>query len=99
MRIEIDQSGKIEDTSKHTFLAFSNTQHSVLKISAVEKRKLQKYFRDKGKAKIFIYLTFASLVILLFSLRGGNKKVKSEFDYKCQTDFKCNKKIGECLSS
>lgn len=43
MRIEIDQSGKIENTSKHTFLAFSNTQHLILKISSVEKRKLQKY--------------------------------------------------------
>lgn len=41
MKIEIDQSGKIEDTSKHTFLAFSNSEHFVLKISGTEKRKLQ----------------------------------------------------------
>lgn len=73
MRIEIDQSGKIENTSKHTYLAFSNTQHSVLKISSIEKRKLQKYFRNKGKSKIFIYITFATLVILLLK----NIKIKN----------------------
>src|SRR3990167_10182095 len=56
---------KIENTSKHTYLAFSDHQHFVLKISSVEKRKLQKYFRAVGKPKLFIYLTFAALIILL----------------------------------
>lgn len=82
MRIEIDQSGKIENTSKHTFLAFSNTQHHVLKISSVEKRKLQKYFRDKGKSKIFIYITFASLVILLLkNLKIKNIQIIIDIEY------------------
>jgi len=65
MKIEIDQSGKIEKTNKHTYLAFSNRQHFVLKISSSEKRKLQRYFRAIGKSRLFIYITFASLVVLL----------------------------------
>lgn len=65
MRLEIDQSGKIEDTSKHTFLAFSNKEHFVIKISSMEKRKLQKHFRKIGKSRIFIYLTLATLIIFL----------------------------------
>lgn len=52
MRIEIDQSGKIEDTSKHTFLAFSNKEHFVIKISSMEKQKLQKHFRKTGKGHL-----------------------------------------------
>ena len=82
MRIEVDQSGKIEDTSKHTFLAFSNTQRRVLKISSVEKRKLQKYFKDKGKSKIFIYITFASLVIILLkNLKLKNIQIIIDVEY------------------
>jgi hypothetical protein len=73
MRIEIDQSGKIENTSRHTFLACSNSIHSILKISAAEKRKLQKYFRKIGKPRLFVYMTFALLVILLLK----NRKIKS----------------------
>ena len=73
MRIEIDQSGKIENTSKHTYLAFSNSQHFVLEIKATEKRKLQKYFRSIGKSRIFIYLTFAALLIILLK----NRKIKT----------------------
>lgn len=71
MKIEIDQSGKLEDTSRHTFLAFSNGEHFVLKISGAEKRKLQVYFRKIGKPKLYIFLTFASLIIILL------KKIKT----------------------
>ena len=82
MRIEIDQSGKVENTNKHTFLAYSNSHHSVLKISSVEKRKIQKYFRSQGKPKIFIYLTFAALiVILLENIRENNAQIIIDTEY------------------
>ncbi len=71
MRIEIDQSGKLEDTSRHTFLAFSNSQHSVLKLGSSEKRKLQKHFRSIGKSRLYIYITFASLLVILLRKLGS----------------------------
>ena len=73
MRIEIDQSGKIEDTSRKTVLAYADSKNktkSVL-ISARTKRKIQEIYRTMGKSKLFIYSTFS---ILLFFLTKENKK-------------------------
>ena len=65
MRIEIDQSGKIEDTNKNTVIAFSNSKSKSIFISAKDKREIQKFFREIGKPRIFIYKTFAILIFLL----------------------------------
>lgn len=82
MKIEIDQSGKIEDTSKHTFLAFSNNEHFILKISAAEKRKLQKYFRKIDKAKLFIFLVFTALVIILLkNIKSKSNQIIIDIEY------------------
>jgi len=66
MIIEIDQSGKIEDTNKLTVIAFTEGKIKSLKISAREKQKLVKAMRiiDYPK-KSFIYKIFAGLVFLL----------------------------------
>jgi len=45
MRVEIDQSWKIENTNKHSVLAFSDGFASSVLISAEDKRFLQKFFR------------------------------------------------------
>jgi len=82
MKIEIDQSGKIEKTSKHTFLAFSNGEHFVLKISSTEKKKLQKYFRNIGRPKIYIYATFSALIVtLLKNLKSKNNHIIIDIEY------------------
>lgn len=65
MRIEIDQSGKIEDTSKNTIIAFSNGCFCSIMIKAREKREIQKIFRKIGKKRIFVYKTFSVLIFLL----------------------------------
>lgn len=65
MRIEIDQSGKIEDTSKNTIITFSNNKFKSIFISAKDKREIQKFFRRIGKPIIFVYRTFAILIFLL----------------------------------
>jgi len=65
MKIEIDQSGKIENTNKNTIIAFSDGKFKSIFISAKEKREIQKFFRRIGKPKIFIYKVFAILVFLL----------------------------------
>lgn len=74
MQIEIDQSGKIEQTHKPTVIAFSNhkTCGSII-ISAREKQTLLREFRKIGKPKAFIYQTFNVLIFLL--IRDHLKKL------------------------
>jgi hypothetical protein len=65
MRIEIDQSGRIEYTSKPTMVAFSNSKSGLIIILSREKKLVQKYFRQIGKPRLFAYLTFAAGIYLL----------------------------------
>lgn len=65
MKIEIDQSGKIEQTSINTTLGYSNKITKSVFISSGEKIKLQKFFRTEGKSKLFVTLTFAALLYFL----------------------------------
>ncbi len=65
MRIEIDQSGKLEDTHKPTVVGFSNSTSKTVIILATEKQKLQKFFRNIGKPNVYRYKTFAIMIFLL----------------------------------
>ena len=65
MKIQIDQSSKIEYTSKNTVIAFSNGRQKSLLIKASDKRKLEEIFREIKRPEIFVYKTFAVLVYLL----------------------------------
>lgn len=65
--IEVDQSGKIEDTSKDTIIAFSNGVSGSLKIPSRIKRQLQEIFRREGKISVFIYRTFAAGLYFLLA--------------------------------
>ncbi|MCX7838238.1 MAG: hypothetical protein N2559_02110 [Anaerolineae bacterium] len=66
MRIEIDQSGKIEHTQSNTVLAFSNDEEFALLILAVEKRACLKEWRGRGKnAKMLYQRLFAAALFLL----------------------------------
>ncbi|MCX6812817.1 MAG: hypothetical protein NTW79_04370 [Candidatus Berkelbacteria bacterium] len=65
MKIEIDQSGKIENTNKPTVIAYSGDKNKSLIIFAGEKQKLQKYFRRIGKPSSFVYIVFAVLIFIL----------------------------------
>jgi len=65
MQAKIDQSSKIEYTSKNTVIAYANHKQKSLLIKAKEKRKIEKIFRQAGKPYIFIYKTFAILIYLL----------------------------------
>ena len=62
---QIDQSGKIEQTSKSTVIAVSNGKSLSILISAKEKRRLEKIFRLAGKPYMFIFITFTVLIYLL----------------------------------
>jgi len=77
MKIEIDQSGKIENTNRSTVVAFSNKIVGVLVITAKEKKSVQKYFRQIGKPKLFIYITFIALIYYLIRkhIKDGDQMV------------------------
>jgi len=65
MKIEIDQSGKIENTNKLTAIAFSNNHQKSLIITAKDKKSVQSIFRRIGQPKIFVYKLFATAVFVL----------------------------------
>ena len=51
MGIEVDQSGKIEATSRLAVLAFSNDKSGAVLLSAKDKRRLQERFRKIGTSR------------------------------------------------
>lgn len=65
MIIEIDQSGKVEDTSKPTAVAFANGIKKSVLMKGKDKRALEKLFRKNSKRRVFIYRVFA---LMIFSL-------------------------------
>jgi len=65
MKIYIDQSSKIEYTSKHTVIAYANSKQKAILIEAREKQKVEKMFREAKKPYIFRYKTLAILIYLL----------------------------------
>lgn len=82
MKIYIDQSGKIENTNKHTILALSNDQKCSVLIPAKIKRQLLEIFRMKGNKKRFIFRTFAAgIFILLKYAKLNNKEIVIDMEY------------------
>lgn len=80
MQYQIDQSGKIEDTSKNTVLALANSKSFSVLITAKCKRQLQDVFRRRGQNRIFVYWTFAAGVALLLKdqLKAVNEVIIDE---------------------
>lgn len=66
MKIEIDQSNKIERTDKDSIIGFSNGKTFTVLIRGKVKRQLQEEFRKIGKPKLFIFRTFMAGIALLF---------------------------------
>jgi hypothetical protein len=63
MIYEIDQSGKVEDTSKDTVICIANKQKQyVILLPRHEKRRLQSYFREKGEIRNFVIIVFSILI-------------------------------------
>lgn len=68
MKVYIDQSGKVENTSKLTVVAYANGKVRSIQISAVEKRKLLGAMKKLEVSSTYIYKVFATLIFIL--LRG-----------------------------
>ena len=62
---QIDQSGKIEQTSKVTVIAISNSIQATIILKAKDKRDLQDIYRQAGKPKVFAIQVFSALTYLL----------------------------------
>ncbi len=61
MKYQIDQSIKIEDTNKTTYVCIANGKLVLSSISSKEKQILKLYFRKLGKPLIFKLFTFSVL--------------------------------------
>lgn len=72
MKIEIDQSGKVEDTSKITVLG--NSIGNNVWITQNDKRFNQHVFRKMGKPQMYMIRLFAALasVLISHSLNGDH---------------------------
>lgn len=84
MKIEIDQSGKIESTNKSTVIGFSNGKNKTIIIFSKEKQKLQKYFRQIKKPRVFIYAVFATLIIFLLKKERDLGQIIIDVEYPGQ---------------
>lgn len=84
MKIEINQSNKIEQTNKDTIIGLANEETFMVLINRKTKRKLQEEFRKQGKPRLFVYRTFIAGVILAFKyaqIRNISKIVIDEEYY------------------
>jgi len=66
MKVEINQSNKIEQTNKDTIIGLANEKTFTILIKSKTKRKLQGEFRKQGKPRLFVYRVFVASVVLLF---------------------------------
>ncbi len=76
----IDQSIKIEDTSRTTYVCLANDQTLIASISAKEKRVLKLYFRELDRQLIFRLFTFSVLcATLIFKARPSSIIIDKEY--------------------
>lgn len=62
---QIDQSGKIEQTSLDTIIALANGKRYCVILPKKTKRLLQEEFRIRKKPRMFIYDTFCALLVII----------------------------------
>jgi hypothetical protein len=72
MRIEVDQSGKIEQLNKDTYIAFSNDEQYCIKLPKKTKQEISFTYRSKIKQliqKIFAICVYHCLIDYLHNKR------------------------------
>ena len=82
MGLQIDQSGKIEDTAKDTVIAYSNGNQYSIVIPRKVKRQVQEFFRQVGLPQLFIYRLFS--IGVYFVIRDLKIITKIEIDTEFQ---------------
>lgn len=81
MKIEIDQSGRVEYTSHDTVIAFSNKKKRAIFIEAKDKREIQSIFRKMGKGQLFVIRLFTILIFILLKKEKEVKEIIIDIEY------------------
>lgn len=81
MKVEIDQSGKIEQTNKDTVLCLSNDTWDAVTITRKTKRHLQEVFRRKGQIRNYVLFVFAAGLTLLIKRNLKYKNIIIDREY------------------
>lgn len=81
MIIEVDQSGKIEQTNKNTILCLSNDDWDAVLIKSQTKRQIQEIFRRNGQVRNFILFTFSAGLAILLKRNSNTGKVIIDQEY------------------
>ena|SRR3989338_1750575 len=80
MNYQIDQSIKIENTSKSSYVCLSNSKAIVCSISAKDKRELKLFFRELGKPLIFKLFIFSVLCAkAILKLKSPSVSIDREY--------------------
>ncbi|OGK52889.1 hypothetical protein A2970_02145 [Candidatus Roizmanbacteria bacterium RIFCSPLOWO2_01_FULL_44_13] len=87
MRIEIDQSGKIEQTQWNTIISLSNEIRYSIILNKKIKRRLQTKFRNYNKPRMFVYQVFSALISIIFKEVKPKSKVIIDLEYFGQRDL------------
>lgn len=82
MKVEIDQSGKIEQTNLDTIIALSNDKKFSVLLNKKNKRILEKNFKKLGKLKSYSFVVFAALIAILLKLTKIKNKIIIDQEYK-----------------
>jgi hypothetical protein len=81
VQIEIDQSGKIEQTAVDTVIALSNDIQASVLLYKRTKRDLQKYFRASKKYRAFPYLVFSACIAFLIKEVNLSQSIVIDREY------------------
>src|SRR5258705_9399155 len=81
MTYQIDQSGKVEQTSLDTIIALTNGKHYCIVLPRKVKRLLQNEFRIRGKPRMFVYDTFCALLVIVLLELKPTAKVYIDKEY------------------
>ena len=81
MKIQIDQSGKIEQTNLDTIIAISNDKNFSVLLNKKNKRILEKNFKKLGKIKSYSFVIFAALVAILIKAAVFKEKIIIDQEY------------------
>lgn len=87
MQIEIDQSGKIDQTSLDTVIALTNGVKYTLLFKKRHKRVAENEFRKHKLKKIFMVIIFANLVAFVIKNSKVKKSVLIDTEYTGHNNF------------